>query len=109
MDAQMELESLKVMCEGATLWTEGGQPIAYLPSFRFPTREGERVMDLLLVPFTHTGYETRLFFRDMATKMPPPWTQVPVCGQSWWGLSWRGVQANLPWPQMLAAHLRAVL
>jgi hypothetical protein len=108
MDADAELDTLKPMCEGASLWSEGGQPVAYLPNFRFQTSAGEKMMDLALVPFAHSGYSTRLFFREIPLQGGLQWTQFTVCGQSWWTRSWNGVPSTLPWIQMLAAHLRSV-
>lgn len=107
MDAAAELETLRAMCEDAEMWTESGQPVAYLPKFRFKVRDEERVADLLLVPFAHSGYETRLFFRQPQTT-DQAWYNIVVCGQSWYAVSWRGVMPDLPWRQILAAHLRAL-
>lgn len=108
MDAATELDTLKSMCPGAAIWSEGGQAAAYLPSFRFQTGEGERTMDLLLVPFAHSGYSTRLFFKEVPLQGGVHWTQHTVCGQAWWTRSWNGVLATLPWLQILGAHLRSV-
>lgn len=107
MDAAAELETLRAMCEGAEKWTEGGQPVAYLPRFRFKVQGEERVADLLLMPFAHSGYETRLFFREPQTT-DQAWSTIVVCGQPWHAVSWRGVMPDLPWRQILAAHLRAL-
>ena len=64
-------------------------------------------MDLLLVPFDHSGYETRLSLMEPALQSPK-WTQYTVCGNPWWALSWRGVSPSLLWTQILSGHLRAV-
>lgn len=107
MDPATELDTLSAMCEGAEIWTESGQSVAYLPRFRFTVRGEERVADLLLVPFAHSGYESRLFFRQPQTT-DQVWYNIVVCGQPWHALSWRGVMPNHSWRQILAAHLRAL-
>jgi hypothetical protein len=58
-DAVKEFADLKAMHAGAVLLKEGGQPVALLPAFGF-TAVGEQAfkMDLLLVPFAHSGYIT---------------------------------------------------
>ena len=72
-DAAKEFAGLKAVHAGAVLLKEGGQPVALLPAFGF-TAVGEQAfkMDLLLVPFAHSGYITRLFFerQDRGPRQP---------------------------------------
>ena len=57
-----KLARLKAMHESAVLLKEGGKPVALLPAFSFTAAGRRETMDLLLVPFEHSGYTTRLFF-----------------------------------------------
>ena len=62
-DAAKEFANLKAMHPESALLKEGGQPVALLSGFRFMAGGRPYVMDLLLVPFAHSGYVTRLFFQ----------------------------------------------
>jgi hypothetical protein len=57
-----EFANLKLMHADAVLLKEGGQSVALLPGFGFTAGDKPFKMDLLLVPFAHSGYVTRLFF-----------------------------------------------
>lgn len=102
-----QFAALQAVYPSAQLWQDGG-PVVYLPQFQFMTKAGEHEMDLLLVPFAHSGYHTRLFFKSPPVVLEKPWNTLVVCGQPWSVLSWNQVPATLPWLQILAAHLRAV-
>lgn len=108
-DAAKEYANLKAMHGSAVLLKEGGQPVALLPAFQF-TAVGERLfkMDLLLVPFAHSGYLTRLFFERQIEGCGSNWNTHRVVERNWWAPSWNHVPASLRWTQMLLAHLRAV-
>lgn len=106
-DPAEELDRLRALCPEAELWPEGGRHAAILPRFAFKHRGTAAVEDLLLVPFAHSGYETRLFFRRQLTT-DQTWHAHVVCGQTWWSPSWRGVLEDRPWTEILADHLRAV-
>lgn len=107
-DSAQELAHLREMHESAILLREGGKAVALLPGFGF-TAAGHRVtMDLLLVPFAHSGYTTRLFFERAIDCRARNWTEHHVVDQSWWAPSWNNIPESTPWPQMLRAHLRAV-
>lgn len=106
-DAAEELDRLRGLCPEAQLWPEGGRHAAFLPGFAFKLRGQPTAEDVLLVPFTHSGYETRLFFRRQLTA-DQVWHVHVVCGQTWWSPSWRGVLEDRPWTEILADHLRAV-
>jgi hypothetical protein len=107
-DSAKELEGLKGMHAEVAVFKEGGQPVALLQAFGF-TAGGEVLrMDLLLVPFAHTGYVTRLFFERQVANRGSNWNQHRLLERNWWAPSWNNVPVSLPWTQMLLAHLRAV-
>lgn len=99
---------LKAMHPTAVLLNEGGGGVAYLPAFGFTAAGRALRMDLLLVPFAHSGYVTRLFFEHQIAGRGANWKQHRVAERNWWAPSWNHVPANLSWTQMLLAHLRAV-
>jgi hypothetical protein len=104
----MEFANLKAMHPAAILLKEGGQPVALLPAFRFIAGNQPRAMDLLLVPFAHSGYITRLFFERKIEGRAANWKEHRVVERNWWAPSWNHVPTSLGWTQMLSAHLRAV-
>lgn len=103
-----EFAGIKAMHRGAVLLKESGQPVALLPAFGFVAGEQPHKMDLLLVPFAHSGYVTRLFFERRIEGRAANWNQHRVVERNWWAPSWNHVPASLRWTQMLLAHLRAV-
>jgi hypothetical protein len=107
-DAASEFANLQAMHPEAVLLKEGGQPVAVLPAFGFTAGGQPYRMDLLLVPFAHSGYTTRLFFQSMIEGRAANWNQHRVVERNWWAPSWNHVPATMRWTQMLSAHLRAV-
>jgi hypothetical protein len=108
-DAAAQLAGLKAMHQDAVLLKEGGNPVALLPAFGFVAGDNNPYrMDLLLVPFAHSGYETRLFFERKIDGCGANWNQHRVIERNWWAPSWNHVPVSLRWTQMLLAHLRAV-
>ena len=99
---------LRAMHEPAVLLSEGSKSVALLPAFSFATAGGTETMDLLLVPFKHSGYITRLFFERKIDGSGSNWNVHRVVDRNWWAPSWNHVPATLPWFAMLCAHLRAV-
>ena len=99
---------LKMMHESAILLKEGGRSLVLLPAFTFTAAGRDETMDLLLVPFEHSGYTTRLFFERRIAGRGNNWTQHRVVDHTWWAPSWNNVPASSSWPDMLCAHLRAV-
>lgn len=100
--------ALKAMHPAAVLLKEGGGSVAFLPAFGFTASGKACRMDLLLVPFAHSGYVTRLFFQHQIQGRGSNWKQLRVAERNWWAPSWNHVPATLPWTQILMAHLRAV-
>lgn len=103
-----QFAGLKAMHHGAVLLSEGGQPVVLLTGFGFTAGGLAQVMDLLLVPFAHTGYDTRLFFAQAISGRASNWKQHRVVERNWWAPSWNHVPPTMPWTKMLLAHLRAV-
>lgn len=107
-DPLQEFAGLQAMHGSAVLLKEGGQHVALLPAFAFLAGGEPQRMDLLLVPFCHSGYVTRLFFAQQIAGRGANWNQHRVIERPWWAPSWNDVPATLKWTQMLSAHLRAV-
>ena len=107
-DPEEEFARLQAMHEPAVLLKEGGKPVALLPAFTFAAAGRAGTMDLLLVPFNHSGYVTRLFFERQIVGRASNWNCHRVVDRNWWAPSWNHVPATLSWPAMLCAHLRAV-
>ncbi|HLH93955.1 MAG TPA: hypothetical protein VKW08_02445 [Xanthobacteraceae bacterium] len=107
-DAAQEFAGLKVMHPAALPLKEGGQLVALLPGFQFTAAGCACTMDLLLVPFAHSGYVTRLFFERQIAGRGSNWRSHRVVERNWWAPSWNHVPTSLRWTQMLLAHLRAV-
>lgn len=107
-DPAEEFGHLKAMHERAVLLKEGGKPVVLLPAFSFAAAGRSATMDLLLVPFEHSGYTTRLFFEHKIDGRGQNWSQHRVVDHNWWAPSWNNVSASLPWREMLCAHLRPV-
>jgi hypothetical protein len=107
-DVAEEFANLKAMHPAAVPLKEGGQPVALLPAFSFTAAGQVQTMDLLLVPFAHSGYITRLFFARKIDGRGANWKEHRVVERNWWAPSWNHVPASMRWTQMLLAHLRAV-
>lgn len=107
-DPVEEFARLKTMHDLAVLLKEGSKPVALLPAFTFTAGGRAETMDLLLVPFTHSGYVTRLFFERKIDGRGSNWGSHRVVDRNWWAPSWNHVPSTLPWPAMLCAHLGAV-
>jgi hypothetical protein len=107
-DNAVEFERVKAMHGSAVLLKEGGQPVVLLPGFGFTAAGKPQKMDLLLVPFAHSGYVTRLFFERMIDGRGSNWKTHRIAERNWWAPSWNNVPASMRWTAMLCAHLRAV-
>ncbi len=103
-----EYKMIKSFHESALLVQEGGNPVVLLPQFTFRSAGCKVRMDLLLYPAAHSGYPTRLFFERKIEGRGNNWTQHYVVDRHWWACSWGGIEANMNWPSLLCAHLRAV-
>ena len=107
-DTNTEFEKLKSMHTNARLLTQGGQPMVLLPAFSFRAAGRDQLMDLLLVPWAHSGYSTRLFFERAIRERGQNWTEHCFLERKWWTPSWNNVPATFPWREILGAHIRGV-
>ena len=107
-----QIELLRDICPGAQLFDEAGGKVAYLPGFEWPHLGVEHKMDLLLIPFPHTGYDNRVFFAEQLPPGPsapqPQWTSRTAIGRNWMAPSVRGISNDRSWPEMLAGFLRVI-
>lgn len=114
MNPPGHMAALLAICPGATEKHEAGNRFVYLPALKVPIGERVFVMDGLLAVTSHSGYSTRLFLAEQITERPTingqaaNWTSHQILGRNWWSWSWRDVESNLPWIQILHAHLRAL-
>lgn len=114
MSAPSQLGSLIAVCPGASEKHEAGYHFVFLPGLKVEIGSNVKVMDSLLALTTHSGYTTRLFLSEQITERPTiagnaaNWSQHQILGRNWWTWSWQGVRADLPWIQILLAHLRAL-
>ncbi|MDO8773509.1 MAG: hypothetical protein Q7K57_33345 [Burkholderiaceae bacterium] len=105
-----QFNALKVFYPAAQCWSEGDREVAYLPGVTIQAAGCPVEVALLLHPHGKDGYDTRLFVdRKVAETKGLNWQAHTVCGETWWACSWQGVNASLPWVQVLANHLRAFL
>jgi hypothetical protein len=107
-DQTTHFAGLRAMHNSAVLLSEGGQPVVLMPGFGFTAGGQAQTMDLLLVPFAHSGYVTRLFFARQIAGRGANWKEYRVAERNWWAPSWNHVPATMSWTKMLLAHLRAV-
>lgn len=107
-DPEAQLAQIQRLHGGALLLREGGKPVVLLPKLAFRVANRIETMDLLLVPWNHSGYVTRLFFERALPDRAQNWTTHRVVERAWWAPSYNNVPAELPWREMLCAHLRSV-
>jgi hypothetical protein len=107
-----QIELLREICPGAQLFDEAGGKVAYMPGFEWPHLTVEQKMDLLLIPFPHSGYDNRLFFDHQLppgrNPSQPVWTQQSAIGRTWMAPSVREIANSRPWREMVAAFLRVI-
>jgi hypothetical protein len=114
MSSVAQIESLQAACPGATEKHEAGYHFVFLPQLKVPVGDQVKVMDALLALTSHSGYATRLFLNEQIAErstingQPANWTEHQILGKNWWTWSWRDIPTNLPWIQILLAHLRAL-
>lgn len=114
MNSGGQLESLQAVCPGAAEKHEVGYHFVYLPQLKVPVGDELRVMDALLALTNPSGYVTRLYLAEQITErptidgQPANWTLHQILGRNWWTWSWQGVEASLPWIQILLAHMKAL-
>ncbi|MFC3052386.1 hypothetical protein [Kordiimonas pumila] len=108
MSVDENFAALRKIYPEVQLMEQGGQKVAFIPNLMLK-QSGQTVsLQALLWPYARDGYQTRLFLEKKVDGEAKNWKSFNLLGKSWWACSWRGVQANLPWPVILANHLRAL-
>lgn len=107
-DVSKNFEALRSLYPKTQILEQCGQKVAYIPDLKL--RHLGRTVEVraLLWPHARDGYETRLFLGEKIPGKANNWNSFSIFGKAWWACSWRGVKASLPWPEMLANHLRAI-
>lgn len=114
MSGPGELSSLLQLCPGAAEKHEAGFRFVLLPQLKVEVGETVKTLDALLAVTLHSGYSTRLFLTEQISERSTiggnsaNWSNHQILGRNWWTWSWNGVSADLPWIQILLAHLRAL-
>ncbi len=107
-DNDAQVARLRVLCPGAELWDEGGNPLVFLPGLKVESFGSIHTVDALLCPRARDGYDTRLFF---SVRLPANrnWNDpFTIKARPWYAFSWSGILATTPWLAILASHLEAV-
>jgi len=110
-ESQVEEFRESGLCESAEPDQEGGIPLLRIHGLKVPLTSGTRVLDAVLCPTTHAGYNTRLFFTENLGPLAPRtanWSPVVWFGATWFAPSWQGVSPALTITQMVATHLQAL-
>jgi hypothetical protein len=99
--------SLRPFSEKPELLTENGCEFIHLPKLKVMVASEIHVRDALLCPREIHGYLTRLFLSETIPGRGQNWKPFMFFARTWYSPSWQGVEATLPLPQMLLAHLDA--
>jgi hypothetical protein len=109
-----QLSTLLAICPDACEREEAGSRFLSLPKLQVEVGNDVKVLDALLSVAPHSGYTTRLFLSEQIAQRlnignsAANWTMHHILGRNWWTWSWQGVPGNIPWCQILVAHLRAL-
>jgi hypothetical protein len=89
---------------------EGGYVFVYIPGLKMPPGCTPMQTDALLCPQSHSGYPSRLFFREaIQTSKAVNWNgQAFVLGHQWHAFSYNGVE-NMSQVNMVINHLRGMI
>ncbi|OGA48890.1 MAG: hypothetical protein A3F74_27695 [Betaproteobacteria bacterium RIFCSPLOWO2_12_FULL_62_58] len=101
------LASLQPFAHKPQLLTENGYEFVHLPKLKVAVAREIHVRDALLCPREIHGYLTRLFLSETISGRGQNWNRFMFFARAWYSPSWQGVEATLPLPQMLLAHLDA--
>lgn len=105
-DVTAELARLKKLSVRAEIWSDSGGDLVFLPNLTVLSGGASHKVDALLSPGPRNGYESRLYFSKQLP-VGQNWTIHSIMARSWHAFSWRGVQSNQPWLDILASHLEA--
>lgn len=109
-----QLSTLLAICPDAQVLEEAGLRFVSLPKLKVEVGNEVKVLDALLSVTQHSGYTTRLFLseqiagRSTICGNAANWSTHQILGRNWWTWSWQGVPGDIPWSQILVAHLRAL-
>jgi len=109
MNRETEMMKIKSVYPDAELWEEGGEPLVFIPGLAFHSGGKTVVRNALLCPRKHSsaGYPTRLFLSGQVPGRGNNWSQHVIRGDNgWFSPSYNDVPAEMPWLDILAAHLR---
>ena len=101
------LASLRPFSEKPELLMENGYEFVHLPKLKVVVASQIHVRDALLCPRGIHEYLTRLFLSEAIPGRGQNWKPFMFFARTWHSPSWQGVEATLPLPQMLLAHLDA--
>ena len=102
-----KLASLRPFATDAQIVADCGREFVLLPGLKVRVNGHIHVMDGLLCPSELHGYMTRLFLSQQIEGKGQNWKPYVIAGRTWYAPSWQNVDASLPLPQMLLAHLDA--
>ena len=100
-----QLRALREVNPEARAFQEGDTSYVFLPKQPIQVGQQWRVVDSLLCPSKHGGYDTRLFLEEPIIERAANWTVHSILGRSWHTFSWNGISPAQPWVQILLAHL----
>ncbi|ABI69540.1 hypothetical protein [Syntrophomonas wolfei] len=89
---------------------EAGYCFIYIPGLNMPPGCAPEKTDALLCPMPHSGYTSRLFFKDrIQTVKQVNWNgEVFVLGHKWYAFSYQNIE-NMPMLDMVINHLRGLV
>ena len=102
------LAPLETVCGSAQAMTEAGTDVVVLGQLKVRSDGAAHVVDAVLCPTAHSGYQTRLFLSQPFPNKATNWTVHQLLGRQWHTWSWQGVPANLSLLEMLMCHLDAL-
>lgn len=100
-----QMRALREVNPEAHTLKEGGTSYVSLPKQPIQVGEQWRLVDCLLCPSKHGGYDTRLFLAEPIRERALNWKVEAILGRGWHTFSWNGISASQPWVQILLAHL----
>lgn len=109
--SEEQLKELKALLgPEVRAFEEGGYVFVYIPGLKMPPGCTPEIADTLLCPQLHSGYTSRLFFKEcIQTPKPVNWNgQVFVLGQQWHAFSYNNVK-DMPLLDMVMNHLRGMV
>ena len=109
--SEEQVEELKaILGPGVRELEESGYVYLYIPGLKMPPGCAPERTDALLCPDLHSGYPSRLFFKErIQTPKPVNWNgQVFVLGEQWHAFSYNDVK-DMPLLGMVMSHLRGMV